>query len=68
MTLLIGISKGMFDTRSYYNIITGAAASNFPWKGVWKAKIPRRVVFFVWTAVHGQILILDNLILGGAYW
>ena len=55
----------MFDTRSYYNIIRGAAASNFPWKGVWKAKIPRRVAFFVWTAVHGQILTLDNLKLKG---
>ena len=52
-----------FDTRSYYNIVRGVVASNFPWKGVWKAKIPRRVSFFVWTAVHGQILTLDNLML-----
>ena len=36
-----------FETRSYYNIIRGAATSNFPWKGVWKVKIPRRVAFFV---------------------
>ena len=57
--------NGMFDTRSYYNIIRGAADSNFPWKGVWKAKIPKRVAFFVWTAVHGQILTLDNLMLKG---
>ena len=57
--------NGMFDTRSYYIIIRGAAASNFPWKGVWKAKIPRRVAFFVWTAVHGQIFTLDNLMFRG---
>ena len=57
--------NGKFDTRSYYNIIRGAAASNFPWKGIWKAKIPRRVAFFVWIAVHGQILTLDNLMLRG---
>ena len=57
--------NGKFETRSYYNIIRGAAASNFPWKGFWKAKIPRRVAFFVWTAVHGQILTLDNLMLRG---
>ena len=57
--------NGMFDTQSYYNIIRGVATSNFPWKGVWKAKIPRRVAFFVWTAVHGQILTLDNLMLKG---
>ena len=48
--------NGMFDTRSYYNIIRGAADSNFPWKGVWKAKIPKRVAFFGWTTIHGQIL------------
>ena len=52
---LKGNSK--FDTRSYYNIIK--------WKGVWKAKIPKRVAFFMWTAVHGQILTLDNLMLRG---
>ena len=57
--------NGKFDTRSYYNTIRGAAASIFPWKGVWKAKIPKRVAFFVWTAVHGQILTLDNLMLRG---
>ena len=55
--------NGKFDTRSYYNNIWGASASNFPWKGVWKVKIPKRVAIFVWTAVHGQILILDNLML-----
>ena len=57
--------NGMFDTRSYYNIIRGVAASFFPWKGVWKAKIPKREAFFVWTAVHGQILTLDNLMVRG---
>ena len=57
-----------FDTRSYYNTIKGVAASFFPWKGVWKAKIPKRVAFFVWTAIHGQILTLDNLMLRGVFW
>ena len=57
--------NGMFDTWSYYNIIRGTADSNFPWKGVWKAKIPRRVAFFMWTVVHGQILTFNNLMLRG---
>ena len=57
--------NGKFDTRSYYNNIRGVVASNFQWKGVWKAKIPKRVAFFVWTTVHVQILILDNLMLRG---
>ena len=40
-------------------------STNFSWKGVWKVKIPKRVAFFVWTTVHGQILTLDNLMLRG---
>uniref|UniRef100_A0A7N2M263 Importin N-terminal domain-containing protein n=1 Tax=Quercus lobata TaxID=97700 RepID=A0A7N2M263_QUELO len=56
---------GKFDIRSYYHAIRGASNSLFPWKGVWKPKIPRRVAFFLWTAAHGRILTLDNLMLKG---
>ena len=31
----------------------------------WKVKVPKRVAFFTWTAAHGQILTLDNLMLRG---
>ena len=31
------------------------------WKIVWKSKAPPRVTFFVWMAVLGKILTLDNL-------
>ena len=55
----------MFDTRSYYHAIRGDSNSLFPWKGVWKPKIPRRVAFFLWTATHDGILTLDNLMLRG---
>ena len=54
---------GKFDTRSYYHAIRGVSNSLFPWKGVWKLKIPRRVAFFLWTVTHGRILTLDNLML-----
>ena len=57
--------NGKFDIRSYYHVIWGASNSLFPWKGVWKPKIPRRVEFFLWTAAHGRILTLDNLMLRG---
>ena len=56
---------GKFDTRSYYHAIWGALNSLFPWKGVWKPKIPKRVAFFLWTATHGRILTLDNLMFKG---
>ena len=32
-----------------------------PWKSIWKSKAPTRVAFFVWMAVLGKILTLDNL-------
>ena len=54
---------GKFDTRSYYHEIRGVSNSLFPWKGVWKPKIHKRVAFFLWTAAHGRILTLDNLML-----
>ena len=54
-------SSGKFDTRSFYHKIRNAAPSTLPWKGIWKVKVPKRVAFFMWTATHGQILTLDNL-------
>ena len=54
---------GKFDTRSYYQAIHGNHNFFFPWKGVWKPKIPKRVAFFLWTAAHNRILTLDNLML-----
>ena len=32
-------------------------------ESIWKVKVPKRVAFFMWTAAHGQILTLDNLML-----
>ena len=38
--------SGKFDTRSFYHKIRNAAPSTFPWKGIWKVKVPKRVAFF----------------------
>ena len=56
---------GKFDTRSYYQEIRGASNSLFPWKGIWKPKIPKCMAVFLWTDAHGRILTLDNLMLKG---
>ena len=45
--------NGKFDTRSYYHAIQGTLNSWFPWKGVWKTKILKRVAFFLWTLTIG---------------
>ena len=60
--------SGKFDTRSFYHKIRNAAPSTFPWKGIWKVKVPKMVTFFMWTATHGQILTLDNLLFVVAFW
>ena len=53
--------KGDFDIQSFYNKLRSPLPIIFPWKGVWKVKVPRRVSFFVWTAVWDRILTGDNL-------
>ena len=57
--------NGKFDTQSYYHAIQGTPNSRFPWKGVWKSKIPKRVAFLLWTTAHDRILTLNNLMLRG---
>ena len=45
--------NGKVDVRSFYNKIRNITLPTFPWKGIWKVKVPRRVAFFMWTAAHG---------------
>jgi hypothetical protein len=33
----------------------------FPWKSVWRTKVPLRVAFFAWSAAPRKILTMDNL-------
>ena len=67
MTVFVGASMevGSLTLGSFYHKIRDVSPSNFPWKGIWKVKIPKRVAFFMWTVAHGQILTLDNLMLRG---
>uniref|UniRef100_A0A2N9IAI6 Reverse transcriptase domain-containing protein n=1 Tax=Fagus sylvatica TaxID=28930 RepID=A0A2N9IAI6_FAGSY len=54
--------RGLFEVRSFYNtLISSHLPGIFPWKSVWKAKVPSRVAFFVWTAALGKILTTENL-------
>ena len=54
-------SEKRFSVKSYYHCLTSHTSIPFPWKGIWKPKVPPRVAFFVWTAVLGKILTNDNL-------
>ena len=53
-------SKG-FMVSVYYHLLVGHSEQFFPWKSIWKQKIPSKVAFFVWTAALGKCLTIDNL-------
>ena len=54
-------SRETFEVRSFYSALIQPSYSYFPWRSVWKAKVPSRVAFFLWTAALGKILTTDNL-------
>jgi hypothetical protein len=54
-------SQKTFQVRSYYSALLNPSRISFPWRSVWKAKVPSRVAFFSWTATLGRILTIDNL-------
>lgn len=41
-------------------MLTILIGSPFPWKNIWRIKVPSRVAIFVWMAALGKILTLDN--------
>jgi exonuclease III len=53
--------KGVFEVKSFYKILSNTAIGMFPWKSIWRSKVPSRVAFFGWNAVLGKILTHDNL-------
>jgi hypothetical protein len=50
-----------FEMKSYYKVLSIPIHSSFPWKSIWKVKVPSIVAFFGWTATLRKILTLDNL-------
>ena len=54
-------SQKIFQVRSYYSVLLKPSRISFPWRSVWKAKVPSKVTFFSWTATLGRILTIDNL-------
>lgn len=55
-------AKGKFSVSSFYGALAHEEAVVFPWRCVWVVGTPSKVAFFVWTAMLGRILALDNLI------
>ena len=50
-----------FKVSEFYLSLSSTLDISFPWKPVWRSKVPPRVAFFSWTAALGKILTLENL-------
>ena len=57
--------SGKFDTWFFYQEIWDTSISIFPWKGIWKGKVPKSVPLFMWTTALCRILTLDGLMRRG---
>jgi len=53
--------RGLFEVKSYYEVLNRKDGPSFPWKSIWRVKAPTMVAFFEWTATLGKILTHDNL-------
>jgi hypothetical protein len=53
--------RGLFEVKSYYEVLNRKDALPFLWKSIWRVKAPAREAFFVWTTTLGKILTHDNL-------
>uniref|UniRef100_A0A2N9H162 Reverse transcriptase zinc-binding domain-containing protein n=1 Tax=Fagus sylvatica TaxID=28930 RepID=A0A2N9H162_FAGSY len=49
-------SRKEFEVKSFYQVLHPPTRPLFPWRSVWKSRVPSKVAFFVWTAVLGKIL------------
>uniref|UniRef100_A0A2N9HIT7 Reverse transcriptase domain-containing protein n=1 Tax=Fagus sylvatica TaxID=28930 RepID=A0A2N9HIT7_FAGSY len=54
-------SNHKFAVKRYYRSLSPCSSIPFPWKPIWKVKVPPRVAFLSWTATLGKVLTIDNL-------
>lgn len=53
--------EGKFNSKSFYEETLNVLTSVIPFKGIWNAKIPSKVFFFIWTTFLNKILALNHL-------
>jgi hypothetical protein len=51
----------IFQVRSYYQALSTKDGVIFPWKCIWRLRVPPRVTFFIWTLAWRKILTVDYL-------
>jgi len=62
-----GSSKGLFKVNAAYKRMnySNQQIANWPWKHIWKTKIPHKVACFVWLLAKEAVLTQDNLMKRG---
>ncbi len=53
-------NQKVFEVWLLYRVLAPCVGT-FPWKSIWRVKIPPQVAFFIWTASLRRILTADNL-------
>jgi hypothetical protein len=51
--------RGLFEVKSYYEMLNRKDGPSFTWKSIWRVKVPAMVAFFVWIIALGKILTHD---------
>jgi hypothetical protein len=55
-------TKGQqFTVGTYFRSLSDSVDVSFPWRIIWRSRVPPRVSFYVWTEALGKILTIDNL-------
>jgi hypothetical protein len=52
------VGRVHFEVKSFYKALHPNIDSPFPWKSIWRIKIPLRLVFLTWTASLGKMVFL----------
>ncbi|WMV39939.1 hypothetical protein MTR67_033324 [Solanum verrucosum] len=62
-----GDDKGVFKVNKSYKLMdqTDQQCSRWPWKQIWKSRIPHKVSFFVWSMAKEAVLTQDNVMKRG---
>ena len=58
-------SSKEFEVKSFYQVLHPPTRPLFPWRSVWKSRVPSKVAFFVWTTVLGKFSLQITFVKGG---
>ena len=59
--MLETLSLVVFEVRFYYRALQPSNSRSFPWKPLWKSKVPTKIIFFLWTEALDKILTVEIL-------